>query len=186
MSTTPYERIQWFHGELTHGSYPNAAQLAERFGLSVRQAQRDIAYLRDELHAPLRYHGSRRGYHYTAPFSLPIALVDENHESRAHFRENGPSTQQDGPELPEAENIVIQTQIPYTAILEISDRLTVLELRSYILEEEEPGQFLCEFHGIDRFLCAILTARSAVRIREPDWLRERLLGIARRVLEKNG
>ena len=41
------------------------------------------------------------------------------------------------------------------------------------------------FRNIDRFLCAILTARSGIRIVEPDWLRERLLRMAERVIGNN-
>ena len=53
------------------------------------------------------------------------------------------------------------------ALLGIKDKLTVLEMRSYIISDEGKGRFLCEFHNIDRFLCAILTARSGIRITEP-------------------
>ena len=85
----------------------------------------------------------------------------------------------------EADNVIIQGQIPYTATLAITDKLTVLEMRSYIISEEARGQFLCEFHNIDRFLCAILTARSGIRIIEPAWLREKLLHMARKAIDNN-
>lgn len=185
MKTSPYLRIQWFHEELTRRSYPNAARLSERFHISVRQAQRDITYLREQLGAPLRYDAGRQGYLYDAPFSLPVAMLSENDESRSHVRESGFSEASEVDDAPEADNIIIQSQIPYTAVLEISDRLTVLEMRSYILARERDGAFLCEFHNVDRFLCAVLTARSGIRIREPNWLRERLLRMAERTLQSN-
>ena len=47
-------RIQWLHKKLTMKSYPNAQRLAERFGISHRQAQRDFDYLRRELGARLK------------------------------------------------------------------------------------------------------------------------------------
>ena len=87
--------------------------------------------------------------------------------------------------MPEADHLIIQSQIPYTATLAISDKLTVLEMRSYIVAEEKRGQFLCEFHNTDRFLCAILTARSGIRIIEPAWLREKLLHMARKAIDNN-
>ena len=179
MKVSPYIRIQWFHDELTRKTYPNAARLSERFDISVRQAQRDITYMRTDLGAPLQ------GYAYTTPFSLPVILVSENDESRSHVRDNGFADTQDGAEHPEADSVIIQSQIPYTAVLRIEDRLTVLEMRSYILSRERAGTYLCEFHNIDRFLCAILTARSGIRIVEPDWLRERLLRMAERVIGNN-
>ena len=42
-------RIQWLHKKMTVNAYPNAQRLAERFGISHRQAQRDLDYLRREL-----------------------------------------------------------------------------------------------------------------------------------------
>ena len=71
------------------------------------------------------------------------------------------------------------------ATLGITDKLTVLEMRSYIISEEARGQFLCEFHNIDRFLCAILTARSGIRIIEPAWLRDKLLHMAEKAIANN-
>lgn len=185
MKVSPYIRIQWFHDELTRKTYPNAARLSERFDISVRQAQRDITYMRTDLGAPLQYDAGRQGYAYTTPFSLPVILVSENDESRSHVRDNGFADTQDGAEHPEADSVIIQSQIPYTAVLRIEDRLTVLEMRSYILSRERAGTYLCEFRNIDRFLCAILTARSGIRIVEPDWLRERLLRMAERVIGNN-
>lgn len=188
MRPSPYLRIQWFHDETSRRSYPNAARLSERFQISVRQAQRDITYLRDELGAPLRYDPSRQGYIYTDLFSLPLVVVSENDRSLAHIRESdfsAPAGDHDLRDLPDADNVIIQSQIPYTAILNIPDRLTVLELRSYIRSEETSHDYLCEFHNIDRFLCAILTARSAIRIVEPDWLRDKLVLLAERAIESN-
>ena len=85
----------------------------------------------------------------------------------------------------EADSVIIQGQIPYTATLGISDKLTVMEMRSYIISEEARGQFLCEFHNIDRFLCAILTARTGIRIIEPAWLRDKLLHMAEKAIASN-
>ena len=52
-------RIQWLHKKLSMKSYPNAQRLAERFGISHRQAQRDFDYMRRELGAPIAYDNSR-------------------------------------------------------------------------------------------------------------------------------
>ena len=51
--TAASTRIQWLHKKLLTKSYPNAQRMAERFGMSHRQAQRDIDYLRRELGAPI-------------------------------------------------------------------------------------------------------------------------------------
>ena len=66
------------------------------------------------------------------------------------------------------------------------DRLAALRFDSVIIiSEEARGQFLCEFHNIDRFLCAILTARSGIRIIEPSWLRDKLLHMAQKAIDNN-
>ena len=77
---------------------------------------------------------------------------------------------------------MIQMQLPYTATIELSDKLTALELSNYIIARRGEGRYLCEFHHVDRFLAALLTADTDVRLVEPEWLRERLVASARRVL----
>ena len=177
-------RIQWLHEELVRNTYPNAARLAERFHISRRQAQRDIDFLKKQLGAPLEYDGRVMGYHYVKPFALPVSVKNENDVglSRMPINPFGRDVLDDSAE---ADSVIIQGQIPYTATLGITDKLTVLEMRSYIISEEARGEFLCEFHNIDRFLCAILTARSGIRIIEPSWLREKLLHMARKAIENN-
>ncbi len=177
-------RIQWLHEELVRGTYPNAARLAERFHISRRQAQRDIDFLKKQLGAPLEYNQHIMGYRYTKPFSLPVSVQNENDAGLSRLPLN-PFGRDAISGTPEADNVIIQGQIPYTATLGITDKLTVLEMRSYIISEEGRGRFLCEFHNIDRFLCAILTARSGIRIIEPTWLREKLLHMAEKAIQNN-
>lgn len=177
-------RIQWLHEELVRNTYPNAARLAERFHISRRQAQRDIDFLKKQLGAPLEYDGRVMGYRYTKAFSLPVSVKNENDMGLSRMPIN-PFGRDITDDSAEADSLIIQGQIPYTATLGISDKLTVLEMRSYIISEEARGEFLCEFHNIDRFLCAILTARSGIRIIEPSWLREKLLHMARKAIDNN-
>lgn len=74
------ERVFWFDGELKRRRYPNAARLAEKFEVSGKTAQRDIALLRDRLLAPIEYDPCRRGYYYNADhFELPY-LPASQHE----------------------------------------------------------------------------------------------------------
>ena len=177
-------RIQWLHEELVRNTYPNAARLAERFHISRRQAQRDIDFMKKQLGAPIEYDGRVMGYHYTQSFTLPISMKNENDGGLARLPMN-PFAQDTGDYSAEADSVIIQGQIPYTATLGITDKLTVLEMRSYIISEEAKGEFLCEFHNIDRFLCSILTARSGIRIIEPSWLRDKLLHMAQKAIDNN-
>lgn len=57
-----YERYHWFHGQLKEGRHPNARRLADKFEISVKQAQRDIEFMRDRLGAPLAYDPQIKGY----------------------------------------------------------------------------------------------------------------------------
>lgn len=183
MHTPAGTRIQWLHDELTRGTYPNAVRLAERFYISRRQAQRDIDHLRSVLGAPLVYDPHRRGYRYDAPFTIPLIVTGENDDILAHVAANPFATPTT--DMAEADSVVIQSQIPYTATLHIKDKLTVMEMRSYIIADEGKSTYLCEFHSIDRFLCAILIARAPIRILEPDWLRDKLLAMADKALRVN-
>lgn len=73
-----YERYVWFHGLVRADKFPNAAKLAERFGISVRQAGRELEFMKDRLHAPLCYNPSRRGYAYEdGGWELPPVWLNE-------------------------------------------------------------------------------------------------------------
>ena len=76
-------------------------------------------------------------------------------------------------------------QLPYTALLEITDRITVLNLRSIIVGEEPHHRYRCEFPSVELFLGIIMSAGADIRIIEPEWLRLRLVEFATRVLSLN-
>ncbi|MBR2907136.1 MAG: hypothetical protein IKC26_03735 [Clostridia bacterium] len=187
------KRIQWFHTTVQANGFPNSTLLCERFDISLSQAKRDIRFLREVLNAPLEYDALRRGYTYSEPFSLPVTVTTSNDESL-----NGllPSLDE-GDYLPDSDagesaNItLLQLQIPYTAILEIRDKLAVAELKSYIQYEKgssgklERNCYKCEFHSVDRFLGALLSVDADIRIVSPKWLRQKLVNSAERILRLN-
>ena len=173
-------RIQWLHKKLTMGSSPNAQRLAERFKISHRQAQRDLDYLRRELGAPIAYDNSRKGFYYTESFSLPLLITSDNDEFYMPEVFNAKSNR----ELA-ADESIIQMQIPYTAVIEIKNKLTALELSNYIVARQGHDRYTCEFHSIERFLGLLLSLDADFRLVEPYWLRERVVRSARRVLSNN-
>lgn len=66
------ERMFWFDDQVRRGRYPNSRNLAERFELSSKTAQRCIDAMRDRFGAPLEYDAVRRGYAYhDDTFELP-------------------------------------------------------------------------------------------------------------------
>jgi len=173
-------RIQWLHKKLTMKSYPNAQRLAERFGISHRQAQRDFDYLRRELGAPVAYDNSRKGFYYEESYVLPVLLTSDNDELYIPEVFNVHSHQELG-----ADESIIQMQIPYSATIEIKNKLTALELSNYIVAKEPHDRYVCEFHSIEKFLGLLLSLDADFRLIEPYWLRERILRQAKRVLANN-
>ena len=174
---TADRRIQWLHKRIAEGRYPNAGHLAERFGISHRQAQRDVDYLRTHYGAPLAYNALHRGFYYKKPFSLPVYTVSANEKDYVDAMTG---------EAPvAAEREIMQMQIPYTATVRISDNLTRFELRRFIVRESADGDCVCEFHSVELFLGVLLTTPADVVVREPAWLRERLLECARRAIANN-
>ena len=173
-------RIQWFHKKVTEMCYPNAMRLSERFHISHRQAQRDVDHLSKNLGAPLQYSSEHKGYFYTRPYALPVVATTDNDElypaSKGLLED---------PSIFAAESGIIQMQLPYSATIELRSKLTALELSNYIIAKRGDRTYVCEFHHVDRFLTALLTADADVKLLEPTWLRERLISAAHRVLRNN-
>ena len=84
-----------------------------------------------------------------------------------------------------ADTSIVQTQLPYNATIEIPDKLTVIELRSFIISKEGRNRYICEFHSVERFLSVIMSLESDIRVISPYWIRDRLVRMARRVLANN-
>lgn len=172
------DRIQWFHRMVSEGCYPNAHDISEKFGISARQAQRDLEHMRSALSAPLTYSPAHRGYYYTSRFVLPSMISSED-ESEYDAVLSG---LRDG----DAASVsVVQMQLPYSAVLEIHDKITVMSLRSFIVGEERKHRYRCEFPSIELFLGVIMSTGAEIKIVSPDWLREKLVEFARRILESN-
>lgn len=170
-------RIQWFHKYVVNGRYPNAHRLAERFGISHRQAQRDVETLRREYGAPLAYSAEHRGFYYTEEYALPSYRTSVN---AFDYMEAVTGEARHG-----AKQEILQMQIPYSAVLRIPDKLTCMEFGQFIKKQQSRGNYLCEFHSIDVFLGLILSCRADITILEPAWLRERLVDSAERILRNN-
>ncbi len=174
------DRIQWFHKKISAKCYPNASHMAERFKISHRQAQRDVEFLRKELEAPLAYSSARKGYYYRTEYVLPFMVESEN-DTDYQAVVSGLRSFNDQT----AAHSIIQMQLPYTALLEITDKMTVLNLRSFIVAEEPHHRYRCEFPSVELFLGIIVSADADIRILSPDWLRNKLIDFAHRLLERN-
>ena len=175
------QRIQWLHRKITEMSYPNAKRLAERFGISHRQAQRDVEFLQLRLGAPLAYDFKRRGYYYTEEFSLPIAVTTANSEEYNGVVATAPDLDSE----PQADSTLIQLQLPYSAQIKVADRLTAIEMGGYITERISDNVYRCEFHSIEKFMSVIMSLEADITVLTPDWLRARLVRAAERIIRNN-
>ena len=173
-------RIQWLHKKLCENCYPNAMRLAEKFNISHRQAQRDIEHLKRELGAPLKYSNSRKGFYYEKEFSLPMFVMTEND---SEYTDAVRGIDLFGSSI--ADRSIIQMQIPYNATIEIKDKLTVMNMRPFITTLKSRNTYECEFQSVEMFLGAIIVMDSDIKILAPDWLKEKLVSTAERILKNN-
>ena len=173
-----YTRIQWLHKKIESGCYPNSIHEVEKFGISQRQAQRDFETLKNELGAPIKYSSAHRGYYYTERFELPATNEDQEAEYVDIVSNVEEQMRTDVSEL--------QLRLPYSAQLKIKDKLTVMNLRRFILNREEKDVYNCEFYHVDNFLSLIFVSGSDITIIKPEWLREKMVEFATRVLKNNG
>jgi len=73
---TAIPRIYFIDQEIAAGRYPNAPSLAKKYETSLSSINRDIAYMRDMLGAPIEYDFFKKGFYYTeSTFRLPAAYA---------------------------------------------------------------------------------------------------------------
>jgi hypothetical protein len=181
MSTPLDSRIQWLHRQIYENRYPNAYRISEKFDISHRQAQRDIEHLKNKLHAPLIYDAAKKGFYYAEPFSLPSYF---SHANEGDYTEIMAQLKQKG-SLGVGESETVQMQIPFSAEISISDKLGILALKDFIIEAKSKNSFICEFHNVDLFLGMLFTLDASVRIISPEWLRQKALKCAKKIIDSN-
>ncbi|MDR1869417.1 MAG: WYL domain-containing protein [Treponema sp.] len=73
---TALPRIYQIDGEIASMSYPNTDDLARMCETGTATISRDIAFMRDQLFAPIEYDSLKRGYYYTQKtFRLPTVFA---------------------------------------------------------------------------------------------------------------
>ena len=76
---TAVPRIYFIDQEIAAGRYPNAPSLAKKYETSLSSINRDIAYMRDMLGAPIEYDFFKKGFYYAEEtFRLPAAYATSN------------------------------------------------------------------------------------------------------------
>ncbi|GHU78831.1 hypothetical protein FACS189462_4080 [Spirochaetia bacterium] len=64
---TALPRIYFIDQAIASGRYPNAPSLAKKYETSLSSINRDIAYMRDMLNAPIEYDFFKKGFYYSEP-----------------------------------------------------------------------------------------------------------------------
>lgn len=73
-----YRRLFQIHRLLANRKYPNTGELAGKLEINERTVQRDIAFMRDSLNAPIKYDSKKRGFGYTHPnWEMPLVPLTE-------------------------------------------------------------------------------------------------------------
>ncbi len=172
------KRILWIHKKIAANCYPNSTHMAEQFDISQRQAQRDFETLKTEYGAPIKYSSARRGYYYTAPFSLPQSESEDTETEYIDLVSGVEESFRDACDE-------LQLRLPYTASLQIKDKLTVMNMRRFIISREGRDIYNCEFYNVDNFLGIMLVSDADIRVVKPEWLRDKVVDAAKRILKNN-
>ncbi len=61
----PLARMLGIHNLLRDGTYPNCQRLARSMEVTPKTIQRDVNFMRDQLHLPIDYDRVAHGFHYT-------------------------------------------------------------------------------------------------------------------------
>ena len=78
LSRPPLARMLKIDELLQSGKYPNCSSVAKLLEISVKTAQRDIEFMRDQMNRPIEYDQPHRGYYYTEKVSgFPTVQVSE-------------------------------------------------------------------------------------------------------------
>ncbi len=171
-------RILWIHKKIATNCYPNSSHVVEKFNISQRQAQRDIDSLKSEYGAPIKYSSARRGYYYTEPFELPSAEIEDTEREYIDIVVGVEDNFRDSSDQ-------LQLRVPYTAELYIKDKLTVMNLRRFIVKRESKDIYSCEFYNVDSFVGLLFLSDADIKILKPEWLRDKMLDLAKKVIKNN-
>jgi predicted DNA-binding transcriptional regulator YafY len=175
--------MQRLHELLASGRYPNCRQVATEFEVSSKTISRDLEFMRDQLKLPVEYHQKLRGYFYTRAVECPIALSipiwesDDAHNllsrGQAGLRQTrGCLTQAVSARIWFDSQVASEVAVLYPddsrSVEHHADGSIVLAIKDGPLE------------GLDRW---ILSWGARARVVEPLWLRDRVMKIARDLVE---
>jgi hypothetical protein len=72
-----------------------------------------------------------------------------------------------------------------TLSVELDNKLAAIELSQYIIAKLPKNRYSCEFHSIEKFIGNLMAMEADYRLVEPEWLRDRLIRCANRVIRNH-
>lgn len=184
-----YQRIVWFHNRVNGERFPNARGLTERFEISLRQAQRDIEYMRDSMNAPLVYEAKERGYRYEKEYVLPSFFLSEGEKETVRllaeqnrmlgtfgygkYKGQAEILSKISPSGVEGNGGL--TQEPFFAEIEmVGSRTSAAPLDYFLCEKVEGSTYTYVFFDPDVFISVLIASHLDFKIVKPNWLREHM------------
>jgi len=196
-----YVRFKWLHEQMHFNKYPSIKELIEFFEISYRQGQRDIEYMRDFLGAPIEYSKKNKGYFYSGSFSMPtiyLSLDESNYIKKLsdyynslhgdgldEYKKYGEIFNRILPSYTVNANEKTALQIPYMAKIKILNDRHSYRLLDKFLRGKIDDIFIYEFQNAEMFIGLLLSCAGNFEIVFPNWLKERVLHICKKIIENN-
>lgn len=183
-----FHRIVWVHNQISDNKFPNAKKISDTFEISLRQAQRDIEYLRDSLNAPLNYSAKERGYTYSCEYSLPVFFLSQNerqlliaianrYQKMSSFCYNEYAAQAEVLSKIALANNTFKniSKDPFVAQIQyLGDRKSTAPLDYFPHKCLENDVVEYSFFGPEIFMSALLASGLTFTIIKPKWLKEHI------------
>ena len=200
-------RIQWINRQIRAERYPNCTNISKEFCISSRQALRDIEYLRYSLNAEVEFSYKHNGYYYPDDsFFLPSIFLSSKEEQALFYIKDCYSRQSDDfskvlallfkkligrnkkttdKEKEKDEPPMIPYKIPYEAILMIDNRSghtpDIPTNWKYVTKDK----YSVSFYYSRPLLVEILQFGSYLKIKSPDWLRNKAISLCNKIIKNN-
>lgn len=198
-------RIVWINEQLRRMRFPDRKVIAEQFEISIRQAARDIEYMKDSLGAPIEYSVSQKGYYYQegCAFELPAQYITEkdrtllqNLADEYAMYGSSEATQiatlfqrltfrpKNNPEQPEdhfLQDLHFSNTEPYLALVQIKTSAPIIRLTHPFKRTEDLLEI--QFYQSDKLLSELLGSFVTFQIIFPNWLREKLKKRLQKILQ---
>jgi hypothetical protein len=194
-------RILWIDAQIRQKRYPNVQQIADRFEISVRQAGRDLAYLKDTLLAPVEYSHQHRGYRYTdETFALPAVVVtEEERQALLHLQRQYQEMREEraaqiagvlarltepgkGTADAAGQSEPVMSLVPQVAFVRLEAPEWAERLKLPV-EAVGDGVFRVEYEEEGTLLRALWSCPGGWRIERPHWLRQKVCFRLRKIWE---